>query len=192
MLGINRRERSGSEIFWGELTPCEHLVQIYEDDAVFLDTLEGFVAGGLKAGDGVIVIATTPHIRGLDERLSSVGIDVDAARDNGDYVVLDAEETLSKFITNGWPDDDKFRELVTGVLSLVRGDERRVRAFGEMVAVLWAQGHNAATVRLEYLWHNLCQERDFSLFCAYPKIGFTEFALKSLQDICDVHSRVIN
>ena len=38
---------SGIEVFWGEIPPCDHLIQIYNDDAVFLDTLEGFAAGGL-------------------------------------------------------------------------------------------------------------------------------------------------
>ena len=58
-------------------------------------------------------------------------------------------------------------------------------------AVLWAQGHNAAAVRLEHLWHNPCKGEDFSLFCAYPKIGFTDYALKSMEDICTAHSQVI-
>src|SRR5688500_19228341 len=53
---------------------------------------------------------------------------------------------------------------------------RSVRAFGEMVAVLWANGHNGATVRLEHLWHAFCQSEAFSLFCAYPKTGFTQDA----------------
>lgn len=26
-----------SEVFWGAISPCEHLVQIYQDDGVFLD-----------------------------------------------------------------------------------------------------------------------------------------------------------
>jgi hypothetical protein len=39
--------RSGViEAFWGEIAPSEHLVQIYESDSAFTDTLEGFVAGG--------------------------------------------------------------------------------------------------------------------------------------------------
>ncbi|MBC7900074.1 MAG: MEDS domain-containing protein [Saprospiraceae bacterium] len=192
MLDINVLEDTASEIFWGELSPSEHLLQIYEDDEIFLDTLEGFVAGGLKAGDGVVVLATESHITGLDMRLSSQGIDINAARLNGDYIVVDAEEALSVFIADGWPNDDQFHELVADLLRRARSDERRVRAFGELVAVLWGRGHIAATVRLEYLWHNLCRERGFSLFCAYPKIGFTDFALKSMQEICDVHSRVIH
>lgn len=39
-----------AEVFWGDISPCEHLVQIYQDEGVFLDSLEGFVAGGDKSG----------------------------------------------------------------------------------------------------------------------------------------------
>ena len=28
----------GADVFWAELSPCEHLVQFYEADEVFLDT----------------------------------------------------------------------------------------------------------------------------------------------------------
>jgi hypothetical protein len=46
--------------------------------------------------------------------------------------------------------------------------------FGEMVALLWARGQAAATVRLEHLWQQFCKEHAFSVFCAYPKAGFTK------------------
>ena len=42
-----------SEISWDDIAPCEHFVQIYGRDSVFLDALEGFTAGGLKAGEWV-------------------------------------------------------------------------------------------------------------------------------------------
>jgi hypothetical protein len=68
---------------------------------------------------------------------------------------------------------------------------RRVRAFGEMVALLWAQGNAAATVRLEYLWNRVCKLERLPLFCAYPKAGFTQEASASLAEICAAHSRII-
>jgi ribosomal protein L15 len=60
-----------------------------------------------------------------------------------------------------------------------------------MVAMLWGQGHNGATVRLEHLWHELCREEAFSLFCAYPRSGFTKDVEASIQEICSAHSKVI-
>ncbi|HWP13512.1 MAG TPA: MEDS domain-containing protein [Ramlibacter sp.] len=181
----------GIDVFWGEIAPCEHLVQIYDEESVFLDALEGFVAGGLDQGDGIVVIATPVHVRALESRLRARRVDVDAARAQDQYIALDAAQTLSKFMVDGWPDDDRFKALVTQLLSRAGAEGRRVRAFGEMVAVLWQQQHHGATVRLEHLWHRFCREEAFSLLCAYPKSGFTRDATASIQEICDAHSRVI-
>lgn len=182
---------SEAEVFWGEISPCEHLVQIYQDEGVFLDALEGFIAGGIQAGDGVVIIATPPHLASLNERLMARKIDVASAVRSHQYQALDAEETLSKFMVMGWPDEDFFRAVVTDILQRAKGDNRRVRAFGEMVALLWARGNTGATVHLEHLWHRLCKEQSFSLFCAYPKIGFTSDVSASIKEICEAHSRVI-
>ena len=178
------------EIFWGEIAPCEHLVQIYEDDQVYLDALEGFIAGGLRAGDGVIVIATQSHRDALDQRLLDRQIDLVAARARDQYISLDAVETLAKFMINGWPDEIVFEKVVSELLDRAR-KHGRVRAFGEMVAIMWQQGFHGATVGLEHLWHRLCQKEGFSLFCAYPKSGFTDDARISVKNICDTHSRII-
>lgn len=183
---------SRTEVFWGEMAPCEHLVQIYEDDGPFLDTLEGFVAGGILAGETVIVIATPAHLSALNIRLMNRGADIASAMASDRYLALDAEATLAKFMNNGWPDDELFNSFVNGILRQAKIEGRRVRAFGEMVAILWAQGNSGATVRLEHLWHRLCQEQSFVLFCAYPRCGFTRDATDSIQDICDTHSRIVS
>lgn len=183
--------RNASAIFWGEIAPCEHLVQIYEEDGVFLDALEGFIGGGLIAGDGVAVIATPSHMAALEERLVLRGLDLRGAQSRGQYVALDTRQALSKFMVDDWPDEVRFRAFVSDVLERAGRDGRRVRAFGEMVAVLWGQGRNGATVRLEHLWHELCRERLFSLFCSYPRAGFTRDAAASIREICETHSRVV-
>lgn len=183
--------QSGTDIFWGEMPPSDHLVQIYESDQIFLDTLHGFVSGGLRAGDGVIVIATDSHLISLEERLRADGHNLEKALSSDQYVPLLAEEVLAEFMVNGWPDDTAFEQLVHRLLTRAKGTGRRIRAFGEMVAILWARGDQGATVRLEFLWHELCKSEGFSLFCAYPKIGFTGDAVASLSELCAVHSRII-
>jgi hypothetical protein len=180
-----------SEVFWGEISPCEHLVQMYADDGVFLDALEGFVAGGIRVGDGVVVIATPEHRQALEKRLRAGGVAIDAAVARGQYLSLDAEQTLATFMVNGWPDDERFNEAANDLLQRAGHGSRRVRAFGEMVALLWQQGHTSATLRLEHLWHKLCVKRAFSLFCAYPRLSFTCEADSSFQNICAAHSRVL-
>jgi hypothetical protein len=184
--------QQGADIFWGEISPCEHLVQFYEENGAFLDCLEGFVSGGLKAGEAVVIIATGIHLHALEHRLQTLGVNLAAARMEGQYFSFDAEESLAKFMVGGWPDEDLFQQFVNSLLALARGkNDRRVRAFGEMVAVLWEGGYNGATVRLEHLWHELCRTADFSLFCAYPRTGFTQAADASIRAICAAHSKVI-
>jgi DcmR-like sensory protein len=180
-----------TDMFWGEIAPCEHLLQIYDNDAVLLDALAGFVGGGLKAGEATIVIATPAHLHQLEDRLESAGLDLSAALFDDRYIPLDAEQTLERFICNGWPDADLFAEVVTGILRRAKGDGRRVRAFGEMVALLWARNQAAATVRLEHLWNKLCHRDGFSLFCAYPKVGVTRECVESMGEICMAHSRLV-
>jgi hypothetical protein len=80
---------------------------------------------------------------------------------------------------------------LTNLLLRARKKDRPVRAFGEMVAVLWSKGYSGATVHLEHLWTQFCQSEAFSLFCAYPKSGFTEDANESIAKICGCHSKVI-
>ena len=104
---------------------------------------------------------------------------------------MGAQETLDKFMVNGWPDESIFTSLVSGLLEKGRRYSTGVRAFGEMVVLLWASGQCGATVRLEHLWHRFCQRERFPLFCAYPKSGFTENTRDSMRAICEAHSKVV-
>jgi|SRR6185503_16765483 hypothetical protein len=186
------QQKTGSEVFWGEIAPCEHLVQIYADQGAFLDSLEGFVSAGLLAKEGVIVIATRAHLIALEQRLWTRGVDVSSARERDQYIPLDATDSLSRFLVKGWPNEELFDQFVTELLGRASRDGRRVRAFGEMVAVMWARGQSGATIQLEHLWHRFCQTKAFSLFCAYPKSGFTQDADASIREICAAHTRVLS
>jgi hypothetical protein len=182
--------RNRVDVFWGEMAACDHCVQIYENDASFLDALEGFVAGGIRAGDAIILIATPGHLEAIAARLAEGGFDVQAAAQRKQYIALDAKDTLSRFMVDGWPDDVLFHQTIKGILQQVRSTHRQVRAFGEMVALMWAEGNCGATVRLEHLWTRLCQQEAFSLFCAYPKTGFTQQPAQALAEVCAAHSRL--
>jgi hypothetical protein len=180
-----------SKVFWGEIAPCEHVVQIYENDVVFLDLLNGFVGGGIDAGDSVVVIATAEHLEGLNNRLHEKGFNVGELIKTNQYIPLDAEQALSLFMVNGWPDENLFMHLVSEIIAKAKSGNRQVRAFGEMVAILWAEGHVGATVRLEQLWNKFCKSEAFCLFCAYPKSGFTQDASESVMHICGAHSKMV-
>ena len=183
--------RSDLDTFWDDMSPCDHSVQIYETDEGLLDALETYVGSGLRQDECAVVIATPEHRSLLQERLFGQGLDVEASIARNRYIALDAEATLSEFMRADWPDDRLFADCVDRVMTRARVDGRPVRAFGEMVAILWAQGQAGATLRLEHLWHRLCQEHGFPLFCAYPRSGFVQDATFSREEICATHDRLL-
>jgi hypothetical protein len=182
---------SSNEVFWGEIAPCEHVVQIYENDEEFLDLLTGFVTGGVNAGECAVVIATAAHLTALDERLAALGFSVPSLISKTQYIRLEAEETLSKFMVHDWPVENLFNKVISDVIVKAKRNSRKVRAFGEMVAILWAKGQVGATVRLEHLWNKFCENEAFCLFCAYPESGFTQNAAESVMHICNAHTKMI-
>ena len=190
MTGNSTTNTSHGDL-WRQAAPCDHVVQMYDSDERFLDSLAAFVAAGIDNRDGIIVVATPAHRQGLSSRLREQGYDLVSAAEDGAYTVLDAGETLAKFMRGDMPDDEEFHRLAREVLTLARGNGRHVRAAGEMVALLWAEGKFAATLRLEYLWDTLCHAEGFSLFCAYPKVAFLFDPEYSMDKILAVHSRVV-
>jgi PAS domain S-box-containing protein len=181
-----------AHVHCSDMGESEHFVQFYEDDAFLVGSVGAFVGGGLGAGNGAIVIATQAHREALEERLEAQGLNLDVVKRRGQYVPLDAAETLAKFMVNDLPDEELFIESVGGLVAETARGRRGLRAFGEMVALLWAEGNGAAAIRLEELWNELGKVHSFSLFCAYPMSDFRgEAKGEPFIHICKEHSRVI-
>lgn len=177
---------------WSWVRESEHFVQFYEADGYLLDSLGGFISAGLNEGEACIIVTTPAHQAGLEERLHAAGVAVAAAGAAGQYVALDASATLSQFMVDGQPEPERFAELIGGIIARAAAKWPRVRVFGEMVALLWAEGHHDAALRLEELWNRLHETHAFSLFCAYPMNGGgTEVLAAALNGVCAAHSCVI-
>jgi excisionase family DNA binding protein len=168
-----------------------HVVQFFESDAFLFDRVTEFVGSALRHGGAGIVIATEEHRAGIEAALLASGVDLDHARTSKRYVALDAAETLAGLMIGGAPDRQRFHESVGRLVAAAGAGGRRVGAFGEMVALLAAEGKLDATIRLEELWNELQQSLSFSLLCAYPMRGLGGEALGDLVDrVCACHSRV--
>jgi PAS domain S-box-containing protein/excisionase family DNA binding protein len=174
---------------WGEIGASEHLVQFYETDAFLLDAVRDFIGAALRAGDTAIVIATESHRAGLEERLQADGLDLAAC---GRYVSLDAADTLSRCMVDGAPAPGRFGDVVGDIVTRAAAGGRRVRIFGEMVALLAVAGNDGAAIRLEELWNDLQQRHAFALLCAYPMDHLGgEACAELVTDVCAAHSRVV-
>jgi hypothetical protein len=183
--------RSPTRDFWSAIGPSDHFVQIYNDDRSYLNLLEEFVVGGFAANDCVIVIATEEHLHAVEDRLRFKGYNVFDLKLQDQYIPLNARETLSEFMINNWPDEVLFRHVMSRHIARARDRKRNVRAFGEMGALLWAQGNSGATVQLEHLWNKICKIEILSLFCAYPGRIVPQSAIESIFDICESESKMI-
>ncbi len=176
----------------GDMITPPHFVRFYHDGACLAKEVSHFIGVGLEAGHAGIVIATPSLLDSLDQRLSARGLDVPAARKRGHYVPLDAAQTLSQFMVNGWPDEERFLNVVGAVMARAEGNHSWTRAFGEMVALLVADHKPGAAIRLEQLWNSLNKTHSFSLFCAYPMVSFdAQTDNNGFRDICAEHAPVL-
>jgi hypothetical protein len=170
------------------LGPCGHLVQFYSETSRLLDTLEGFIASGLTGGEAVIVIATPPHLHALEARLQGRGIDLVAARNDNRYLPFGAQDVMDRFVVDGRPDAERFHAFLVPTLARARGAGRKVRAFGEMVAVMWAAGNRDGAIELERVWSQVCERGQLTLLCAYPSRGFGKHDAAALACVRALHT----
>ena len=173
-----------------------HVVQLYTDDSFLVDVLSRFIGGALAVGDPAVVIATKSHRVELEKRLSAHGLDTATAAIQGRYVILDATETLPKIMVNGSVDEERFNGIIGGVLTRARSavdhKEASIAVFGELVALLWAEGKPLEAIRVEQLWNDLAKMHSFALLCAYPISGFSnERDIVPFLQICGQHSGVV-
>ena len=168
-----------------------HAVQFYGNDDELFKTVGTFLSEGLVSGHPSVVIATPPHRLAIEKVLEQRMIDVERARRIGDLVLLDAEDTLATFMIDGAPSASVFKKVIGDVIEqTLRGRERTpVRAYGEMVDVLWKQGKTAAAVRLEVLWNDLASTHVFSLLCGYA-IGNFYKQTQQYEEVCNLHTHV--
>jgi len=182
----------GERAIWTGLDEAEHFVHLYEKDIVLLDAVGEYITATLREEGVGIVIGTAAHRKGIESRLRANGLDPDAERADGRYIDLDATETLERFMVNGQPDAGQFNEVIGSVVQTATAGGRLVRAFGEMVAILAADGNHAAAMQLERLWNQLQEVHRFALFCAYPMDVFRDAGLSDAFDaIADEHAHVI-
>jgi hypothetical protein len=169
-----------------------HAVQFYGNDEHLFATVGGFISEGLIAGHPAIVIATPCHTAAILDELSRRLIDVDQAKRIGDLVCLDADESLATFMAGDVPDPNAFRKNIGDAIEQALGGRVRtpVRAYGEMVDVLWKKGKFDAAIKLEILWNELASTHAFQLLCGYAIGNFYKQA-EFFEQVCQQHTHVV-
>lgn len=166
-----------------------HLVQFYESDSFLAECVRDFIVAGFERDEAAIIVATKEHRVAIDELLEATDFDLQQLRNEGRYVLLDAHETLSRFMVDGEPERALFSAAVGSQVARAAEAGDGVRIFGEMVAVLWANGNVAGAIRLEEMWNELAKALPFSLLCGYPISDFSD--AETFRSVCSAHTRVI-
>jgi anti-sigma regulatory factor (Ser/Thr protein kinase) len=175
-----------------QLDDADHVVQLYESEDDLISVVCGYLGGALVDGESVVVIATAAHRDAFRAALSEANVNVDSVVAQRRLLMLDAAELLTRFMVDGAPDPSLFDATVGDVLRQVADRGRPVRAYGEMVALLWEEGSVVAAVELEQLWNSLGERLPFALFCAYPaRLVADETTVDMLAEVCDLHSEVV-
>jgi hypothetical protein len=168
----------------------DHFVELYEHDAGLVDSVRTFVSIGISNGEAAVVIATPAHREDIEAGLERT-LDLDGARRQGLYTSLDAADTLARFTDGDEVDPIRFADEIGKVLAEAGRAGRKIRVFGEMVALLWEAGNVAGALRLEDHWNELAKTYGFRLFCAYPSRSFVADDTSSLTGVCNRHSHVV-
>src|SRR5215210_9432699 len=107
-----------------DAAPCDHIVQLYQDEQFLNRAVCRFAAGAIANGEGVILVPTKDHWEAFSPRLEAEGVDVKAAQDRGQLTVVDADELLPRFMREAMPDAPVFFGLASEVIAKARSEGR--------------------------------------------------------------------
>jgi hypothetical protein len=169
-----------------------HAVRFYENRESLARIVGRFLGEGFVVGWPAIVIATPEHREAISHVLAGHYFDLDRMTAADDLLMVDAAAALSHFMRDGMPDPIRFNDTMTPLIEKACRGRRDcvIRAYGEMVDVLWKAGETAAAIRLEMLWNQLAQTHSFALLCGYSMGHFYKDA--GQQDIRHQHTHIVS
>jgi hypothetical protein len=166
-----------------------HAVRFYESPESLCHIVAEFLGEGLIEGQPALAIVSPENHEGILTGLRARQFDVDSLQAAGDLLLIDVTELLASFMADGMPDAARFTSATTNAIEAVRRGRKDVtiRAYGEMVDVLWKAGQDEAAIRVELLWNKLAASDDFDLLCGYSMGTFYKGA--DLTTVVHEHPR---
>jgi hypothetical protein len=171
--------------------PAAHGVQVYRELDELTVSVGRFFDAGFRAGEPALAIVTSVNRDAFCAELERLGHDVRELQKEGLLTCRDAQETLAALMEDDVPSPTRFESVVGGTVDEVarRFPDRTVRAFGEMVDLLFHRGQETAAAALEDLWNKLFETRRLALLCAYELDVFDlETETSALPEIVRTHT----
>ena len=174
------------------MTAAEQPCSFYSEDSVLAATVATFLAPAFAERQALIAIGTPEHLLAIEDRLRAGGHDVDGARASGQYASLDAHWALRQLTAYGMPTAERFNAILGPHIKRATAEYGSVRAFGEIVSLLWRDGKRQAALRLEELWNEALGYHPLALICGYNVRSFNDAAdARGVIGIINSHTNVI-
>ncbi|MEO6913651.1 MAG: MEDS domain-containing protein [Candidatus Baltobacteraceae bacterium] len=177
-----------------ERPQSDHLVQFHSaDEQALAKNVERYVAAGLRAGDGIILIGTPEYTSARVAQIEESMGSLDAMKSSGQLQLLDGRLTLERILLDGNPSAEAFDRVVGSMIRDLRArSPSGLRVVEAMGGMLWADHQYSCAASLERLWHQMVELRDCSLFCAYPIDIFNrEFEPRVVDELLCAHTHLL-
>jgi hypothetical protein len=176
-----------------DAAPHDHIVQLHQDQDFLNSAVCRFVGAGLANGDRIVLFPTLTHWNAFRTRLEADGVDVNSAQGRGQLTVVDANELLPRFMRDAMPDPRVFKGVIGDIFGRARGGSyQKMRAWGELVDVLWERGDVAASMNLEDMFDQLNKKIGIAMFCSYLTDNFNgDVHAHMLPRLATNHSHLI-
>ncbi len=166
-------------------------LQFYDDVQPLVNEMGRTLCVALDQGYAAVCIVSDQTREALEKQLWDRGVDVVAARNRGQYVHLDAAETLSKItLLNGGPDPARFDEVVGDLIHRLVAKYARVWMYGELAALMWVGGNQTGAMQLDKLWTSFAATTPVCLCVAFPMEALSYPAVvEALEQVVADHIR---
>ena len=172
-----------------------HAVQFYLDESFLTRMTGNFAARALSNDSTAIFIATPKHHEAFAQHLQQNGLDIAALTAQGRYLALDAYALLRQCTASEKIDSHDIRQLLRQKIQATIGADKSSSTFifGELVALLCAEGKFETALAVEQVWETLIIELPIHLLCAYPIKQFAPTGTETyFPRVCSAHQTVIS
>ncbi len=169
-----------------------HIVQVCQDETSQAEMLTQYVMEGLENSEGIVIIARPALRKAVISKMKEIDLDAQVLKSEGKIKFFDAEFLLSGFLIDGVLDEQAFQQFVASPVLAMQLKYGKVRAFGEMVDVLWKDAQQDLAIELEGWWGELCDKHSFMLLCTYLLDSLDPNNYEnSLERICKCHTHLL-
>ena len=174
-----------------EPSPVRHgPVGFYDGDDFLASAAVAFLLPALLEGALAVAVLTVPHQRAVERELDAAGVDVDAARQRGDYLPVDSDRLATELVIDGEVDGERFEAATSSLVAAAAARSGEMRICGDLATVLWDAGERQAVLELERRWDAVGKPGSLQLLCMYSNATLDRTPMDVFERVCAGHSQI--